>query len=55
MTRIKKAFPKSLGRLEFTNIGVSDLSTIKPGVKAFLAREERLDVFVHNAGVRSGW
>lgn len=32
---------------------LTDLSTIKSGVLAFLARENRLDVLVNNAGVSS--
>ena len=52
ITHIKTRFPSSLGRLEFLRVDFSDLSTIKPGVKAFLAREQRLDVLVNNAGVR---
>lgn len=54
ITRIKDAFPKSRGRLEFMNVDFSDLSTIKPGAEAFLTREQRLDVLVNNAGVRHG-
>ena len=50
--RMKTTFPRSLGRLEFICIDLSDLSTIKPAVEAFLAREQRLDVLVNNAGVR---
>ena len=49
---IRTRFPSSLGRLEFLGVDLSDLSTIKPGVEAFLAREQRLDVLVNNAGVR---
>ena len=52
ISRIKNAIPKSLGRLEFMNVDFSDLSTMKPGVEAFLAREQRLDILVNNAGVR---
>ena len=50
--RIKHAFPESLGRLEFMDVDFSILSTIKPGVEAFLAREQRLDVLVNNGCVR---
>ena len=52
ITRIGTKFPKRLGRLEFLCVDLSDLSTVKPGVEAFLAREQRLDVLVSNAGVR---
>ena len=48
---IKSAFPKSSGRLEAMEIDLSDQSTIKPAVQAFLAREKRLDVLVNNTGV----
>ena len=51
ITQIKTRFSKSLGRLEFLCVDLSDLSTVKPGVEAFLAREQRLDVLVNNAGV----
>ena len=52
ITKIRMKFPKSLGRLEFLYVDFSKLSTVKPGVEAFLAREQRLDVLVNNAGVR---
>lgn len=52
IARIKHASPKSLSRLEFMNVDLSDLSTIKPSVEPFLAEEQRLDVLVNNAGVR---
>ncbi|KAK5175743.1 short-chain alcohol dehydrogenase [Saxophila tyrrhenica] len=48
---IKTAFPKSQGRLEPMLLDLSDLRTIKPAVDAFLAKEDRLDVLVNNAGV----
>lgn len=48
---LKKAFPESSGRLEAMIIDLFDLSTIKPGVEAFLAQQTRLDVLVNNAGV----
>ena len=49
---IKKAAPNSSGQLEFLQLDLSDLSTIKPAVQTFTARQERLDVLVNNAGVR---
>ena len=52
ITKIRTKFPNSPGRLEFLYVDLSDLSTVKPGVEAFLAREQRLDVLVNNAGVR---
>ncbi|TEA12220.1 putative oxidoreductase [Colletotrichum sidae] len=41
----------SQGRLESLSLDLADLSTIKPAAEEFLARELRLDVLVHNAGV----
>jgi retinol dehydrogenase 12 len=43
--------PKSKGRLEKMIIDLSDLATVKPAVQAFLKKEGRLDVLVHNAAV----
>ncbi|TVY81347.1 putative oxidoreductase [Lachnellula suecica] len=42
---------KSAGNLESMIIDLSDLRTVKPAVEAFLAKETRLDVLVHNAAV----
>ncbi|RPB01515.1 NAD(P)-binding protein [Choiromyces venosus 120613-1] len=39
------------GTLEFLNLDLNDLSTIKGSAQAFLAQENRLDVVWHNAGV----
>ena len=52
ITQIRSKFPNRPGRLEFLCVDLSDLTTVKPGVEAFLAREQRLDVLVNNAGVR---
>ena len=49
---MKNALPKSLGRIEFMNVDLSDLRTVKPAVEAFLTREPQLHVLVSNAGVR---
>lgn len=38
-------------RLEFLELDLSDLSTIKPAVDKFKSRESKLDVLVNNAGV----
>ena len=42
--------PKS-GSLHFISVDFTDLSTIAPAVKSFLASESRLDVLFNNAGV----
>lgn len=47
----REKHPSSTGRLEFLRLDLSDLTTIKPAVEAFLAKETRLDVLVNNAGV----
>jgi len=48
---LKARSPASGGRLEPLILDLSDLATIKPAADAFLSRETRLDVLVHNAGV----
>ncbi|KXH46051.1 hypothetical protein CSAL01_04269 [Colletotrichum salicis] len=48
---IKALYPSSNGRLEPLILDLADLKTIKPAVEIFLAKETRLDVLVHNAGV----
>ena len=48
---IKKILPNSTGRLEFLQIDLADLTTIKPAAKRFMAEESSLHVLVHNAGV----
>ncbi|KAK6542023.1 hypothetical protein TWF694_007794 [Orbilia ellipsospora] len=48
---IKNEYPKSDGGLEFLQLDLSDLTTIKPAVEKFLESEKRLDALVHNAGV----
>ncbi|KXH26601.1 hypothetical protein CSIM01_02902 [Colletotrichum simmondsii] len=48
---IKVLHSSSNGRLEPLILDLADLTTIKPAVESFLARESRLDVLVHNAGV----
>ncbi|ODQ80206.1 hypothetical protein BABINDRAFT_130223 [Babjeviella inositovora NRRL Y-12698] len=37
--------------VHFVKVDLSDLTTIKPAAEAFLARESRLDIVIHNAGV----
>jgi hypothetical protein len=48
-TQVQEA--RGVGRLENLVMDLSDLSSVKGAAEAFLAREERLDVLVHNAGV----
>ncbi|POS72587.1 hypothetical protein DHEL01_v209022 [Diaporthe helianthi] len=48
---IKQEFPSSTGRLESIVVDLSDLRTINSAAQDFLAREDRLDVLFHNAGV----
>jgi retinol dehydrogenase-12 len=47
----KDAHPSSSGALHFLRLELGDLSTIRPSVDEFLARETRLDVLFNNAGV----
>jgi len=42
---------KGKGKLESMVVDLADLGTVKPAVKSFLEKEERLDVLVHNAAV----
>ncbi|KAF9870460.1 hypothetical protein CkaCkLH20_12127 [Colletotrichum karsti] len=51
IAQLKSLHPSSKGRLESLVLDLSDLTTIKPAVEVFLAKEPRLDVLVHNAGV----
>lgn len=51
ISKIQTAHPDSKGRLEFLQLDLSDLSTIKGSAKDFLKREQRLDVLTNNAGV----
>lgn len=48
---IEQEFPSSTGRLDSIVVDLSDLRTISPAAQDFLAREDRLDVLFHNAGV----
>ncbi|KAF2167313.1 hypothetical protein M409DRAFT_66308 [Zasmidium cellare ATCC 36951] len=47
---IKKACPRSKGRLEFLKLDLSDLTTIKPAAEAFMKQEQQLHVLTNNAG-----
>lgn len=51
MEELKQAHPESKGRVEFLQLDLADLGSVKPAVQEFLMREERLDVLVNNAGV----
>jgi retinol dehydrogenase-12 len=51
--RLKSAHPSSKGRLNFLNVDLSDLSSIKPAAETFMSKEARLDVLFNNAGVNS--
>jgi len=42
---------KGKGKLESIVVDLADLATVKRGVESFLAKEQRLDVLVHNAAV----
>ncbi|KAF7926706.1 uncharacterized protein EAE97_010215 [Botrytis byssoidea] len=48
---IKEASPKSSGSIQFLQVDLADLSSIKPAVKQFTSQQQRLDVLVNNAGV----
>ncbi|KAF2098522.1 NAD(P)-binding protein [Rhizodiscina lignyota] len=51
ITKLKNDFPRSGGRVEFLQLDLADLPTIKPAVQAFQQKERRLDVLTLNAGV----
>ena len=53
LEEIRNSFPSSDGRLEFLELDLADLRTIKPAVEAFLRKEQRLDVLTCNAGCAS--
>ncbi|PQE23128.1 short-chain dehydrogenase protein [Rutstroemia sp. NJR-2017a WRK4] len=51
ISTIKQESPESNGQVEFLQLDLSDLSTIKPAVQSFTAKQERIDVLMNNAGV----
>ncbi|KAK8159833.1 hypothetical protein IWX90DRAFT_311437 [Phyllosticta citrichinensis] len=51
IAHIEDTHPTSDGRLEFLQLDLADLSTIKKSVDTFCKREARLDVLTNNAGV----
>jgi retinol dehydrogenase 12 len=48
---LKQQYPKSTGRVEFLQLDLADLTTIKKSADDFMSRESRLDVLTNNAGV----
>jgi retinol dehydrogenase 12 len=48
---IKSTYPASKGKVNFLQLDLSSLSSIKQSAEAFLAQEDRLDVLINNAGV----
>ena len=48
---MKIEFANSTGKIEFLQLDLDDLSTIKRSAEEFLSKESRLDVLVNNAGV----
>ena len=49
---VAEEYLKNVGdNLQFIQVDLSDLNSIKPAVAEFLQREHRLDIIYHNAGV----
>ena len=51
ISKIKSLSPSSPGELIFLQLSLDDLTTIKPAVEAFTAKESKLNVLFNNAGV----
>lgn len=51
LASLRKDFPSSKGRVEFLQVDLADLSTIKSSAETFLSKESRLDVLINNAAV----
>ncbi|KAL8821414.1 MAG: hypothetical protein Q9191_007310 [Dirinaria sp. TL-2023a] len=50
---IQQAWPQSKGSLTFLYLDLADLTTIKPAVERFTARESKLHVLFNNAAVQA--
>ena len=48
---IKQEIPNSKGKLDFLQVDLGDLTSIKPAVEAFKSKESQLHVLTNNAGV----
>ena len=46
INELRQTSPSSTGRLEFLNLDLADLRTIKPAAEEFLSKETRLDVLL---------
>ncbi|CAD0092683.1 unnamed protein product [Aureobasidium vineae] len=55
IAEIREAVTSSKGKLEFMHVDLADLTTIKPAVEKFLAKESRLDVLTNNAGTAQNY
>ncbi|PNS21349.1 hypothetical protein CAC42_1128 [Sphaceloma murrayae] len=51
IAKIKSEVPSSEGSIEFLNLDLADLSTIKASAQDLMSRTDRLDVLTNNAGV----
>lgn len=51
ISTLKSLFPSSDGRVEYLQLDLADLPSIKASADAFLRQEQRLDVLTNNAGV----